>query len=273
MNNSDYQDLPAISSHWLIAMLDSPAACWRKYLDPRRPAEEPTAALRFGMLVHCLALTPRQLEHEFVVADYERRSMAGKARYAALIATGLTVIRPAELEKARALVAALHADAEARKLLRGGKKERTIIQPRARGLLPLKARLDVHRESRRQVVELKTTYSLRAVETALERYRYPLSAAFYRDLSKSLSVIFVFIQTQEPFEVAVIPLDNARIQEGGAQWRDALQWFDACWRSGEWPEAESAAPERDDDPLLLPFLPAGTRSPRRFELPVGELAL
>ena len=273
MNNNDYQDLPAISSHWLIAMLDSPANCWRKYLDPRRPAEKSTDALRFGMLVHCLALTPRQLDHEFIVADYERRSLAGKARYADLTATGLTVIRPAELEKARALVAALHADAEARKLLRGGKKERTIIQPRARGLLPLKARLDVHRESRRQVVELKTTYSLRAVETALERYRYPLSAAFYRDLSKSLSVIFVFIQTQEPFEVAVIPLDNARIQEGGAQWRDALQWFDACWRSGEWPEAESAAPERDDDPLLLPFLPAGTRSPRRFELPVGELAL
>jgi hypothetical protein len=46
MNNHDYQDLPGISSHWLIAMLDSPAACWRKYLDPQRPAEEPTAALR-----------------------------------------------------------------------------------------------------------------------------------------------------------------------------------------------------------------------------------
>ena len=171
MNNNDYQDLPAISSHWLIEMLKSPADCWRKYLDPRRPAEEPTAALRFGTLVHCLALTPRQIEREFVVADYERRSRAGKARHAALTATGLTVIRPVELEKARALVAALHADAEARKLLRGGKKERTIIQPRARGLLPLKARLDVHREARRQVVELKTTCSIRAVETALERYR------------------------------------------------------------------------------------------------------
>lgn len=273
MNNAEYQDLPCISSHWLIALLDNPAACWRKYLDPRRPVEEPTAALRFGMLVHCLALTPRQLDQEFIVTDYERRSMAGKARYAELIATGLTAIRPAELEKARALVAALHADPDARKLLRGGKKERTIIQPRARGWLPLKARLDVHRESQRQVVELKTTYSIRAVEAAMDRYRYPLSAAFYRDLSKSLSVIFVFIQTKEPFEVAVIPLDNARLQEGGAQWRDALQRFDACWQSSEWPEMKPTAPERDDDPLLMPFLPAAPRSPRRFELPVGELAL
>ncbi len=265
--------MPAISSRWLIAMLDSPAACYRKYLDPQRPPQESTDALRFGTLVHGLALTSRQFEREFIVADYERRSLAGKARHAALAATSLTVIRPAELEKARALVATLRADPAARKLLRGAKKERMIIQPRARGLLPLKARLDIHQEARRQVVELKTTYSIRAVETAMDRYRYPLSAAFYRDLSKSLSVIFVFIQTQEPFEVAVIPLDNARLQEGGAQWRDALQRFDACWRSGEWPVAKSAAPERDDDPLLMPFLPAAPRWPHRFEWPVGELAL
>ena len=61
MNNTEYQDILGISSHWLIAMLQSPAACWRKYLDPQRPAEEPTDALRLGTLVHCLALTPRQL--------------------------------------------------------------------------------------------------------------------------------------------------------------------------------------------------------------------
>jgi hypothetical protein len=139
--------------------------------------------------------------------------------------------------------------------------------------LPLKARLDIHQEARRQVVELKTTYSIRAVETAMARYRYPLSAAFYRDLVKGLSVIFVFVQTRAPLEVAVIPLDNTQLQEGRAQWRDALQRFDACWQSSEWPEAKSAAPERDDDPLLMPFLPAATRSPRRFEIPVGELAL
>ena len=250
MNNSDYQDLPAISSHWLIAMLDSPAACWRKYLDPRRPAEEPTTALRFGMLVHCLALTPCQFDQEFIVADYERRSSTGKVRYAALAATGLTVIRPAELEQARALVAALQADPDARKLLRGGKKERTIIQPRARGLLPLKARLDVHQEARRQVVELKTTYSIRAVETALERYRYPLSAAFYRDLVKGLSVIFVFVQSREPYEVLVLSMARPQLQAGRDQWRDALQRFDECWKTNQWPEMKPTA-EDDDDPLMM----------------------
>jgi hypothetical protein len=269
MNNHDYQDLPGISSHWLIAMLDSPAACWRKYLDPQRPAEEPTNALRLGTLVHGLALTPRQFEREFLVADYERRSLAGKARYIALQQSGLTVVKPAELDQARAIVAALQADPVARKLLRGGKKERTIIQPRARGLLPLKARLDVHQESRRQVIELKTTWNLAAVQATMGRYRYPLSAAFYRDLVCGLSVIFVFVQTREPYEVLVMPMDRPQLRDGERQWRAALERFDACWRLNDWPEAEPAAP--DDDPLMVPFIPVPAL--RRVEIPVGELAL
>ena len=246
MNNTEYQDILGISSHWLIAMLQSPAACWRKYLDPQRPAEEPTDAMRFGTLVHCLALTPRQLEREFLVADYERRSHAGKEHYAELAATGLTVIRPAELEKARAIVAALQADADARKLLRGGKKERTIIRPRARGLLPLKARLDVHQESRRQVIELKTTWNLAAVQVTMGRYRYPLSAAFYRDLVCGLSVIFVFVQTREPYEILVMPMERPQLRDGERQWQAALARFDQCWQANEWPEAEPVA-NLDDD--------------------------
>ena len=271
MNNNEYQDMPAISSHWLIAMLDSPRQCWEKYVNPQRPTQEPTDALRLGTLVHCLTLTPNQLDHEFLVTAYERRSHAGKARYAELTETGFTVIKPAELEKARALVATLKADPDARRLLKGGKKERMIIQPRARGLLPLKARLDIHHESQRQVVELKTTYSIRAVETAMEHYRYPLSAAFYRDLSKSLSVVLVFIQTREPFEVAVIPLDNAHLQDGREQWQSALSRFDQCWAANDWPDAAPTA-DLDDDPMMIPFIPAA-HSPRRFELPVGELTL
>ncbi|MDG4551733.1 MAG: PD-(D/E)XK nuclease-like domain-containing protein [Candidatus Contendobacter sp.] len=267
MNNRDYQNLQGISSHWLIEMLRSPAACWRKYLDPQRPAEEPTDPMRFGTLVHSLALTPRQFTQEFRVIPEDRRSRNGKAEWEWTQAQGWTPIRPAELDRARAVVAALQANPIARKLLRHGKKERTIIQPRASGLLPLKGRLDVHHESKRHVVELKTTWNLAAVETAMERYRYPLSAAFYCDLSKSLGATFVFVQTREPLQVAVMPLTLAQLRAGREQWQTALARFDECWRANDWPEAEPA--EEDDDPLM--FGPVATQ--RRFELPVGELAL
>lgn len=269
MNNRDYQNLQGISSHWLIAMLDSPAACWRKYLDPQRPAEDQTAALRLGTLVHCLALTPRQFEREFRVIREDRRSRNGRAEWEWTLAQGWTPIRPAELDQARAIVAALQADAEARKLLRGGKKERTIIQPRQGGLLPLKARLDIHHEANRQVVELKTTWNLAAAQATMERYRYPLSAAFYRELVRGQSAVFVFVQTREPFEVVVMPMERQQLQAGQAQWQTALARFDDCWRRNEWPEAEPAAP--DDDPLMIPIIPVPAL--RRVEIPVGELAL
>lgn len=271
MDNHEYQNLPGISSHWLKTMLDSPADCWRKYLDPYRSAPAPTDSLRLGTLVHCLALTPSQFAREFLVADYERRSNAGKARYAALSATGLTVIKPAELEKARAIVAALHAHNDARRLLRGGKKERLIIQPRLHGVLPLKARLDIHQETRREVVELKTTYDLPRFSASLERYRYPLSAAFYRDISRSHAVQFVVVQTREPYAVETFTMTREQLQEGREQWQTALERFDECWLKNEWPEAEPA-PAEDDDPLMLPALAALTAR-SRFDLPLGELTL
>lgn len=270
MNPRDYHALSGISSHWLIEMLKSPADCWRKYIDPQRPSEEPTAALRLGTLIHCLALTPHQFEREFIVADYERRSNAGRHAYAKLAATGLALVKPAELDRARAVVAALQTDPEARKLLRHGKKERTIIQPRASGLLPLKARLDVHNESKRQIVELKTTWNLAASQMAMDRYRYSLSAAFYRDLVRGQSVVFVFVQTTPPHDVAVIPLERPQLQAGQEQWQTALTRFDDCWQRNNWPEA---TPETlDDDPLMMDLTPTSAAT-RRLELQVGELAL
>lgn len=271
MNNRDYQNLQGISSHWLIAMFDSPAACWRKYLDPQRPAEDQTAALRLGTLVHGLALTPKQFDQEFAVMNCERRTKADRARWEWVQAQGAIPIRPAELDQARAIVAALQASPEARKLLRQGKKERTIIQPRQAGLLPLKARIDVHDESKRQVVELKTTWNLAAAQATMERYRYPLSAAFYRELVRGQGVVFVFAQTREPFEVAVMPMERQQLQAGREQWQTALRRFDDCWRRNEWPEAEPAV--LDDDPLMMDFVPAKAATRQRFELPVGELAL
>ena len=266
MINRDYQALPAISSHRLKELLDSCSlAEWhRQFMAAPHPSIElPSAAIRLGTLVHCLALTPHWLDQEFLVADYERRSQAGKARYAALVATGLTAIKPAELERARAMVTALQAYPDARQLLRGGQKEKIVLQPRASGLWPLKGRLDLYHERQHLIVELKTIHSLRAIATAMDRYRYPLSAALYQHLVKGQQVIFIFVQTQEPHDIAVFELPRWQLQEGREQWQLALARFDECWTTNHWPDA----------PLdLIPNLNP-PRSSHRLEIPVGELAL
>jgi len=272
MNNADYQDMPCISSHWLIDLLVSPAHCYRRHLDPTRVIETPSDALRLGTLVHCLALTPKQFTQEFRVITQDRRSRTGRAEWEWTLCQGWTPIRPGELDRARAIVAALKADPTARKLLARGKKERTIIQPRAAGLLPLKARLDIHDEAHRHVIELKTTWNLDGIEAAMTRYRYPLSAAFYRDLVRGQHTTFVFVQTREPITLKVIEMSKADLQDGEMMWRTALEMFDTCWRLNQWPELEST-PIEDDDPLLLPGTPLFQRARPRCELPVGELTL
>lgn len=267
LSNADYQRIPAISSHGLIACLHSPADCWRKYLDPHRTDSEPTDALRMGSLVHGLALTPSQFPQEFRLVE-TRRTRDGKTEWQWTLSQGRIPIRPVELEKARAIVAALHANPDARKLLLYGKNERTIIQPRASGLLPLKARLDVHHETRRQIVELKTIRDLGLVKQALQRYQYALSAAFYQDLVRGQSVVMVFVQSTPPHEVAVFTLSRQHLLEGREQYHSALSRFDECWRSGVWPEAEPL-PDFDDDPLLMPTMP----NPPQRQAEVGELVL
>lgn len=270
MNNAKYQRIKAISSHWLIAMLESPAACWRKYLSPQRPIEESSEALRFGTLVHMLALTPNKVDDEFIIADYERRSKAGKERYAQLCSYGLTVVKPAELSRAMTIVAALKANSDTRKLLMRGRKERMIIQPRDAGLLPLKARLDVHHEAKRQVVELKTTRDLNLIRKAFRDYGYLLSAAFYQRISKS-RIVFIFVQTTVPYEVEIFEPAYWQLDQGREQYQSALQQFDECWRANHWPEA-APAPAMDDDPLMMDFMTTNL-SHQRLDLPCGELDL
>lgn len=178
MLNAEYQRLPYISSHKLKDLLESPAHCYRRHIDPQRSTvDKQTAAMRFGSLVHCLALTPLYFGDEFILSDRkDRRSAAADERIAVSVS---------EFERAHSIAAALKANADANNLLKGGKKEHTIIQQRASDLLPLKARLDIYHESRGAVGELKTISDLSRIQQNMERYHYPLSAAFYADLTSS----------------------------------------------------------------------------------------
>lgn len=271
-SNADYQSIRAVSSHWLKTMLDSPAECYRHYIDPSRPPQKSKVSLRFGSLVHCLALTPLRFDSEIIVSDIGRRSAKDKAMHETWERAGMTVVSEREVEKAKAVVGAIKANKEASRLISRGMKERAIIKPRADGLLPLKARLDVHNEANRQGIELKTTWSLGKAKAAIERYRYPLSAAFYMDMVRGNSFVFVFAQTTEPFDVEVIPMERQQLQEGREQYQSALGRFDDCWETGEWPESDPV-PDLDDDPLMMEFAPQKSAARQRFDLPVGELEL
>jgi hypothetical protein len=203
-----------------------------------------------------------------------RRTKDGRARYNELTEAGWIVVTPGEFERAQAIVAALKAHPDVRQLLTSGQKEKVFIQEREHGLLPLKARLDVHHAEQRQVVELKTIHNLQQITTAMRRYHYPLSAAFYADISQALSVHFIFVQTQEPYEVEVFETSRLDLQEGREQVQSALRRFDECWQANDWPEAEPVKTTDDDDPLMMPDAALiASKGTNRRSSSIGELAL
>lgn len=113
----------------------------------------------------------------------------------------------------------------------------------------------------------------------INKYHYLLSAAFYRYISKSDNVTFVFVQTAEPFTVEIFEPTALQLDEAAELMDAALNRFDACWRANDWPDdlslskVEAEPMDDDDDPLMMPFAKIAAPCRQRYELPVGELAL
>ena len=273
MNGSRaYFRLPGVSSHALIEMRRSPLHCWARYVDPARADEEPTAAMRFGTLVHALVLAPETFADEFALAgSIDRRTNAGKADYAALAASGKLVVSGEAYRAALEIVKAIRRNPVAGTLFRTGEPEKVIAVEREPHRLPLKGRLD-WLAPQPAIVELKTATdaSREGFLRAVYRHGYHLSAAYYRMLvgratgtpEDAISHTFVVAETERPYAVAVYPTSERLLAEGREMWETALARFDECWINGEWPGYPVEA--------LDPARPTGGP---RFEIEDGEMEL
>ncbi len=246
MNGSRaYFRRPGVSGHALIEMARSPLHCWAKYVDPDRTDEEPTAAMRFGTLVHALVLAPETFADEFALADsINRRTERGKADYAALVASGKLPVSREEYAAALEIVKAIRRHPVAGGLFKVGEPEKVLAVEREPHLWPLKGRPD-WLAPQPAIMELKTatdaspTGFLRAVY----RHGYHLSAAYYRMLvgratgtpEAAIPHTFVVAETKYPYAVAVYPSSERLLAEGREMWETALARFDECWTTGEWP--------------------------------------
>lgn len=271
-SNRSYFRMPGVSSHALVEMRRSPLHCWTKYVDPDRTDEEPTAAMRFGTLVHALALTPATFAEEFALADsINRRTHQGKADYAALVASGQRVVSREEYATALEIVKAIRRHPVAGPLFKTGEPEKVLTVEREPHLLPLKGRPD-WLAPQPALVEFKTATdaSKEGFLRAVYRHGYHLSAAYYRMLvsrttgtpEAAIPHAFVVAETKHPHAVAVYPSSERLLAEGRGLWETALARFDECWIDREWPGYPVE--------LLEPARAAGGL---RFALEEGELDL
>ncbi len=128
-----------------------------------------------------------------------------------------------------------------RAILSGGYAEQSLFVEDEHGTMR-KSRFDYIAMSGNVIPDLKTCRSAHPddFEKAIERYHYFERAAFYLDNAELAgmekeSFIFICIETDPPYVVAVYQLNDFVIEAGRAIYKRDLQLYRNCIESGKWP--------------------------------------
>lgn len=205
----------------------------RLYAGTRRSkviaASAPSAAMRFGTLVHQRVLEPDDYRRQIWVrpANLNARTNAGKSEIAEIRARGLVEVDMDDAQRIEGCAAALLAHPEARDLIERCEREVTWTW-RERVRLPddvvdidCRARLDLVREAgaRAGIADLKTTDDpspaafARSVGNLGYHFQPPFYARPYRQRGLEPAFRFIAVRNRPPHEVVVYrvaPEDIAR---------------------------------------------------------------
>ena len=232
--NAEYHADPAISASHLDAVEISPYHYQCTFLDPNRPAVEPTAAMRFGTLVHCAVLEPDELNARFAVAP-DRRTKEGKAAAAEFKAAGIEPVSAADMAIAVAMRDAVRSHPDAMALLKEGQAEQSYWYDDKPSGLRCKCRPDWMTGD--TLVDLKTTTdaSPRGFAKSVAQYRYHVQADHYLAGTLARRMVFIAVEKTYPFAVGVYELDQDALDHAIVLRHQNLQTIADCQAIREWP--------------------------------------
>jgi len=234
----------SLSSTGARRLLQMPPARWR--YEQQHPTP-PTPAMILGTAVHSLVLGAGQK----VVPVDERywSTNAAKAAKAEAEAAGHLPLLRAEYDRAHAMADAVQSHEVAGRLFSParGKAEQALVWRDAETGVMCRAMVD-HMPHLPTVgihilVDLKTTTEAgpRAVGKTVANFGYHQQAAFYLDgyralgLARDPAFLFVFVEKDEPHEVAVYELDQPALAIGAELNRRAVELYAQCRAADEWP--------------------------------------
>jgi hypothetical protein len=236
-----YHAAPGVSNSMLKHLARSPAHL-KTYLE-QPPVQTP--AMLFGQIVHQLLLEPEKPWFWAVrPPGLDGRSKEGKDWKARV--GDKPVLDHAEWLKAEGVVASVRSHPTARLALGSGKPEVSVFRRFTLGRSVLrKARIDFVNNGN-ALVDIKTTDDARpdAFSRTLFNMRYHVQAAYYLDIwNDSLaagerpkeSFVFIAVEKEPPFAVAVYDLSREAINAGRAEYIRQLQLYMECEAQDEWP--------------------------------------
>ena len=210
------------------------------YLADKAEPRSPSAAMAFGSLVHTLILEPNTVDARYAAMPrINKRTNAGKEEASAFESENANriIVDLQDFQRAQRTAAAVLAHPTARDLLNAdGKSEATVLWQQHG--VDCKARLDYLSED--CILDIKTARdaSYDGFARACSQYSYHMQAAHYMAASEALGkqrpFVFLVVEAQAPFNVAVYTLTAADLAAGREQMKRAAEVFKDLGNDKRW---------------------------------------
>jgi exodeoxyribonuclease VIII len=250
MSNEEYQRLPYISASGLKVLARSPAHYQAWLTLPRVE----TPALFAGTLIHTAVIQPELLETDYTVIpdDLDRRTKAGKERWAEIEESGKKPVKQEDMENAKLVAGAVHAHPLAGSLFEPDDEsaseisifwEHGVILDGVAQTIQCRGRPDRIKKmgNRWILVDLKTTDDVTRFEHSIAAYQYHLQIAHYlRGLSTTDKfapvdhALFVAVEKAPPYGVGIFELSQSYLQKGYEECERLYRIFAQCVRDDKW---------------------------------------
>ena len=243
----DYHAGPGISRSTLMEFTKSPLHF--NYKLHNKEVKEKIEIIRkfnpleFGNALHTMVLEQDKFNDRYIVMPKVNRvTKAGKLAYETFLnqAKGREIICSEAYKELAAMRASISAHPDAQALISDAEYERSLYWTDPDTDLLCKVRPDIWHEN--FVVDLKTTASasLRDFTKSVYSYGYHIQAAMIHEAIKYVrseivtTFIFVAIEKEAPYAVAVYQLDENALQHGIQQFKEMLRGIRQCMDSNTW---------------------------------------
>lgn len=245
MPNDEYHATDDISSSNIKTALKSMGK-YKAQLDGDRVFKA-TPAMKLGTLVHALVLEPHTVDDQFAASEkFDGRTKEGKAGKLAFAeaSKGKVVVTLDVMAKAQAMAIEVLLHPEVRDILNvnGIKFEHSGFCVDQETKLNVKYRPDIRTDH--FIADLKTCADASKEEFAksIMEFGYHTSSAHYLKCDREIfgtnhdQFIFICVENEFPYEVAVYTLSASAINQGYKNCANALQMIKTANETGNYPK-------------------------------------
>jgi len=240
MNGSVYAQIPALSFSSIKELDKSPANFVYTQNNPRKQ----TPAMLKGIAVHTAVLEPDVFRKRAMVWSGGTKRGALWDAWKAKSGPDAIILSQVESDELNQIIDAVHSHPVAGPLVATGSAERSLIWKDEGRSFYCKTKPDLLRKDIKIIVELKTAADISpdAFSRAIYTFKYHWQAAYHihganvvQSKVRYQDLVFIAVETNPPYNVAVYEADPVMIDDGRNAMRPIFDLFESCLKDDTWP--------------------------------------